>query len=509
VRIGLALVGALFAALAAPGLARANAAGAHVVVRFEEAVPRFQQDAALAGAGLVRVDEIAPLDVVVARAAGAHAAASAAARLDALPAVDYAGRDGEARALLLPNDPEYGVWRWPAARTQLERAWDVTLGGDAATIAIVDTGVSAVPDLTGRLLPGRDFVNGDDDASDDHGHGTLVAGVAAAATNNATGVAGVCSGCRILPVKVLDAQATGTFATIAAGIVWAADHGADVINASLGGQHGAQVLEDAVRYATDRGALVVLAAGNAGSEDPNACHPTSGQCGGYPAYYATTNPGILSVGASDENDALYAFSNRGSWVRVAAPGCVRTTTHGGGYATACGTSIAAPLVAGIAGLLESWKPELTNLELKGAIESGATAVGGLGVATGRVDAYAALLAAGWAPPPPLVETSPAPESERAEPGRMAGPVLAGRATVGGVLRAAVRGASPGAGRTSRARAGRCSSCGRSSPAGRSGSSPSSAAAPASCGSSRARRRSSGRLPGRGRAARTDWPGRCA
>jgi subtilisin family serine protease len=200
------------------------------------------------------------------------------------------------------------------------------------------------------------------------------------------------------------------------------------------------VLEDAVRYATDRGALVVLAAGNAGSEDPNACHPTSGQCGGYPAYYATTNPGILSVGASDENDALYAFSNRGSWVRVAAPGCVRTTTHGGGYATACGTSIAAPLVAGIAGLLESWKPELTNLELKGAIESGATAVGGLGVATGRVDAYAALLAAGWAPPPPLVETSPAPESERAEPGRMAGPVLAGRATVGGVLRAAVRGA---------------------------------------------------------------------
>lgn len=393
--------------LAAPGLARADDVATQVVVRFDEAVPRFQQDAALAGAGLVRVDEIPALDVVVARASGARAAAGAAARLDGLPAIEYAARDGEARVALEPNDPEYAVLHWPIARTELERAWDVELGDAATTIAIVDTGVNPVADLGGKLLPGHDFANGDADPADDHGHGTSVAGVAAAVANNGVGAAGVCSGCRILPVKVLGADGSGSWAAIAAGIVWAADQGAEIVNASLGGQYGAQVLEDAVRYATDRGALVVLAAGNSGSTDPNACHPTSGQCGGYPAYYATTNPGILSVGATDWNDALYSFSNRGPWVRVAAPGCLHSTTKDGGYATACGTSLAAPVVAGIAGLLESWDPSLTNLQLKSAIEAGADMVAGLDVATGRVDAYAALVAAGYTTAPPASTALPA------------------------------------------------------------------------------------------------------
>src|SRR5207249_1118948 len=156
-----------------------------------------------------------------------------------------------------------------------------------------------------RIAPGLDVVNGDSYPSDDNGHGTMVAGIAAAAGNNALGTAGVAWDATILPVKVLNAQGSGTDADVATGITWAADQGASVINLSLGGPSPSPVLEDAVDYARSKGALVVCAAGNAGWERPM-----------YPAAYA----GALAVTATNWSDDVAWFSNWGSWVDLAAPG---------------------------------------------------------------------------------------------------------------------------------------------------------------------------------------------
>ena len=153
------------------------------------------------------------------------------------PSVGYVEVDATAHATLEPDDPLYGPsTEWGLGLIGAPAAWDSSTGADGPILAVVDTGVDAThPDLDGRVLPGIDLVNGDDDASDDNGHGTHVAGIMAAAGNNGIGGAGVCWGCRILPVKALNAAGSGAYSTLASGITWAADHGASVINLSLGG----------------------------------------------------------------------------------------------------------------------------------------------------------------------------------------------------------------------------------------------------------------------------------
>jgi thermitase len=145
------------------------------------------------------------------------------------------------------------------------------------------------PDLASKLTPGYDFVKDDDLAQDDYGHGTHVAGIAAAATNNAEGVAGVAWGARIMPIKVLDSSGNGVYSSVAAGIVWAADHGARIINLSLGGTNSSQTLRDAVDYAVGRGALLVAAAGN-------------GYRAGSPVNYPAAYEHVLGVAATDDQD---------------------------------------------------------------------------------------------------------------------------------------------------------------------------------------------------------------
>jgi thermitase len=319
----------------------------------------------LAGDSAVTVD-VPPADV---------AEATAALRSD--PAVSYVEVDQIATMSAVPNDPEY-LEQWGLGVADVPQAWGSTKGSTNVVIAVVDTGVKPVGDLAGRLLPGYDFVNNDNNATDDEGHGTMTAGVLGATANNNVGVAGICWTCRILPIKVLGADGSGLYSDIAEGIKYAADHGADIINMSLGGSVDSQVLRDAVTYAVGKGSLVIAAAGNDGS---SAKH--------YPG--AISN--VLAVGASTAGDARYPWSNYGSgWVDIAAPGCNLAQGINSIVSQFCGTSSATPFVAGVAGLLASATPAPTASMIRTALMSSASGLAGNWVASssGRVDADAAM-----------------------------------------------------------------------------------------------------------------------
>lgn len=324
-----------------------------------------------------------------------------AARLRARPDVEAAEVDREVRIAFTPNDPYYGYqyqYQWNLPKIRAPQAWDAVTGTSAVWIAIVDTGVDYNhPDLnSARLWLGYDFVNGDPYPMDDNGHGTHVAGIAGANTNNGQGVAGVCWGCDLLAVKVLDAGGSGSDSQVADGIKYAADWGAafgkrTVINLSLGGPDPSSILADAVAYAQNRGALIVAAAGN---ENTNALF--------YPAAY----PGVIGVSATDANDQKAVFSNYGSYVDLAAPGVGILSTIPGGYRWLDGTSMAAPHVAGVAGLVWSRQPTLTAQEVCSVLLSTALDLGAGGrddsFGYGRVDAEQAVRAvsSGGSPPSP-------------------------------------------------------------------------------------------------------------
>src|SRR6266542_6012234 len=251
------------------------------------------------------------------------------------------------------------------------KAWDVTRGSSRIVVAVIDTGVDArQPDLRGALVPGYDFVNSDTDPSDDHGHGTAVAGVIAARSNNHEGGAGICSRCSVMPIKVLDSKGNGDDTLIAAGIVWATDHGAKVINLSLGGPGTSQELSNALAYATGKGVLVVAAAGNSGTTTQ---------------FFPAADPKAISVAATTVTDRRYSWSNFGPWVRVAAPGCNVAPILAGGYGNFCGTSSATPVVAGLVALELSAVPTATPQQVEQAIQGAAVPLPAI-VQYGRVDA---------------------------------------------------------------------------------------------------------------------------
>jgi subtilisin family serine protease len=318
--------------------------------------------------GLSRVATIPQLDVHVLGAASSIGVAPALAALRADPRVNHAEPEGVVRALQVPND-ELWSSQWSPVRTHAPRAWDLTTGSAGIVVAIVDTGIDPTqPDLRGKLVSGYDYVNGDPDPSDDNGHGTAVAGVVGADSNNGIGVAGYCWGCRLMPVKVLDAGGIGSTTALAQGIVWATDHGARVINVSLGSSTDDATVAAAAQYARMHGVLVIAAAGNNSSSILE-----------YPAAL----PDVVSVSASDESDRLYGFSNSGA--ALAAPGDNSTTSWGGGYESFLGTSSAAPVVSGIAALGFSADPDATPGDVEEALKAGAVAVSG--VVFGRADAY--------------------------------------------------------------------------------------------------------------------------
>jgi subtilisin family serine protease len=273
-----------------------------------------------------------------------------------------------------PNDPDWPD-QWGLRRAGFPSAWDVTHGSRSVVVAVLDTGVDAAhPELRDALVPGRDIVNGDSDPGDDEGHGTAVAGVVAARTNNRIGLAGACWACSVMPVKVLGADGMGTTADVAAGIVWAANHGARVINLSLGAPGTTEALSEAVAYALSMDVVVVASAGNSSSETP---------------FYPAAAPNVIGVAATNESDRLYSWSNRGPWVEVAAPGCSAAPWPKNGYVGFCGTSAAAPLVAGLAGLIRSAWPQATAIQVAAAVADSVEGVPA-DVKRGRINAALAL-----------------------------------------------------------------------------------------------------------------------
>jgi subtilisin family serine protease len=266
-------------------------------------------------------------------------------------------------------------------------------------VAVLDTGVSEVADLSGQLLPGRTYLAGTvtEGADDDHGHGTHVAGTIAAIADNALGVAGVAPETKILPVKVLDSQGSGSSLDIAAAIVWAVDQGAGVLNLSLGGPSVSHY-DTAVDYAVQQGVVVVAAAGNSG--------PTLNTVS-YPAALPTT----IAVAAIGDTKSPATFSTRGSYVDLAAPGVDILSTYyeTGWYSYSSGTSMAAPHVAGVAALLRAAHPGATAAQVRTAIESSLEDIHtpGFDTATGwgLIDAEAALGALDAVIPPPSSTTT--------------------------------------------------------------------------------------------------------
>lgn len=272
------------------------------------------------------------------------------ARLSADPRVEAAERAGVAKILWTPNDPKYGE-QWHMKRAGAEGAWEYACG-QGVTVAVVDTGIACYDeggfmkgtDLAGTAcVEGYNFVGKNKIAADDQGHGTHVAGTIAQTTNNGVGVAGLAHCSKLMPVKVLSSRGWGTMADVAEGIRWAADHGAQVVNLSLGAPMKSKVVENAVKHAMKKGVVVVAAAGN------------SGRSVGWPAAY----PGVIAVSATDKNDTIAWFSSRGPEVTIGAPGvgvtqqtiCEAGKNKCEQWGVFNGTSMASPHVAGAAALL--------------------------------------------------------------------------------------------------------------------------------------------------------------
>ncbi len=279
----------------------------------------------------------------------------------ALPGVRYVEENARVSSGEVSCDPYYAD-QWHLPRIGAARAWDASTGDPGVVVAVVDTGVDAEhQELAGRVLKGYDFVEGDSDTSDANGHGTHVAGIAAASGDNGVGVAGVAWRASILPVKVLDESGYGYYSDVIAGIRYAADQGADVINLSLGGSACSLALQEAVDYAHGRGSIVVAAAGNEGLDSlsyPAACQY------------------VIGVGASDQDDLPASFSSRGKDLDLLAPGtAIYSTYPASRYIKMSGTSMAAPQVAGALALLLSVRPGLNPQDAESALTQSASDIG--------------------------------------------------------------------------------------------------------------------------------------
>lgn len=306
---------------------------------------------------------------------------SAIQALALAPEVEYAELD----RLVEPetttaNDPNYGN-AWHLATLGAPTAWDVAKGS-GVTVAILDSGIDGThPDLVGNLVAGWNLVDNNSNTSDVYGHGTEVAGVVGALSNNGIGVTSIAWQTQLMPVRVAQTSGSAYISTIASGITWAADHGARIANASFATLTGSPSIQSAANYMRSKGGLVVVSAGNSGTLDTT-----------------TDSTAVISVSATTSSDALASWSSYGSYIDVAAPGSgIWTTKMGGGYAPVSGTSFSSPVTAGVLALMMSANPTLSNNDLETLLKNSAVDLGTPGYdqyyGHGRIDAAAAVDAA--------------------------------------------------------------------------------------------------------------------
>lgn len=310
---------------------------------------------------------------------GALTESQALLRLAELPGAEYAEPVLIYRAAVTPTDPMYSQ-QWGLGRISAPLAWDSTQGTSTVTIAVVDTGIQSTHvEFSGRVVAGYDYVNNDQNPTDDEGHGTHVAGIAAAAMNNGYGGAGAAPDCTIMPVKVLNNVGEGLNSDIADGIRFAADNGAEVINLSLEGSYS-DAVSSAIAYAFSKDVVVVAAAGNSS---------------GAPVSYPAALDGVVGVSAIDSSNNLASFSNVGPQIDVTAPGVnILSTYPVSTYANSSGTSMASPFVAGTVALMRSANRALTQADVVGRLRASADDLGAPGFdnsfGTGLVNAARAV-----------------------------------------------------------------------------------------------------------------------
>ena len=364
-----------------PQLAQAAHVPGRLLVKFRDGVSEAQGRAAVASQGAQSIRTLDGLGVHVVSLPGNANENAVLNVFKQRGDVEFAEFDEiVAPNDVTPDDPYFGS-QWHLPRIAAPAAWSTTTGQTGIIIAIVDTGVDGThPDLSSKMVAGWNIYDNNADSSDIYGHGTMVAGTAAAASNNGQGVAGVCWNCWIMPIRISDANGNATFSAAASGITWAYNHGARVANLSYM-MTTSSTVTSAASHMSSKGGAVTMSAGNYSTFDSTA-----------------DNPSILTVSATDPNDVLYSWSNTGNNVDLAAPGCVYTTMRGGGYGAPCGTSFSAPIVAGVAGLVLSASPNLTGPQLTSRLQQNADDLGTPGFdpvfGWGRVNAARAVNAGG-------------------------------------------------------------------------------------------------------------------
>ncbi|MEM3518476.1 MAG: S8 family serine peptidase [Nitrososphaerales archaeon] len=293
------------------------------------------------------------------------------------PLIDFVEEDFKIPPSIIPNDQYYSS-QWHLEKIQASKAWDISTGDPNVIIAVLDSGVDPNhPDLSSKLIQGYNFYDNNYNTSDVYGHGTKVAGVAAALTNNFIGVSSISWQCSIMPLRVTDTNGYAYSSLLAKALIYAADRGAKVAVISFA-IFGGSMISDAAKYFMDKGGLVIAAGGNDNSyhSDPD-------------------NPYIISVSATTSSDSRASFSSYGPYIDLSAPGSsIYTTIRGGSYGSVSGTSFSAPLTAGLAALIFSANPSLSPTQVEQIMKSTAIDLGDQGYDVyygyGRIDALGAL-----------------------------------------------------------------------------------------------------------------------
>ncbi len=342
-----------------------------VIVEFQEMVSLAKAGKFLDNQGYKVIGEIPDTQVMLLKVPEGEEM-QVVKKLRSIPLVKYAEPNYRLHAFVerpkspvTPNDPDWSE-QWNMRIISAPDAWSVVTGTQQVVVGVIDTGIDDLhPEFRGRILPGYDFVNHDNDPFDDYWHGTHVSGIIAAMGNNNRGVAGVAWGIRLRAYKILDHTGSGSYYDLASALYKAIDDGVQIVNISLGGNASDDIVHEAVIKAHDAGILVVAATGNDGAHS---------------VYYPAAYPEALAVAATDAHDNRPAYSNYGTPVDLSAPGgdddyMVLSTMPYNDYGYADGTSMAAPHVSGAAALLLSLRPNLTNDQLASILEESCDKVG--------------------------------------------------------------------------------------------------------------------------------------